>query len=504
MVDCYFDIDLAAFCAHSCVSQGHSDGAYTMKNYSLTLIILLSLSAMNAARAGAITDEVKQRVQADLQPICQEFFFRGGLLGYQSFKYKIYKIVFATAESGQYCGMGVGSLMFPWEHAEKQAIANCETMRSGRGSPCEVYAHDNDIIYVSIHEKLKVAKELFEAGDISAAEFTLNEVNARNLSALTPTERGEFEYLFGKVLINSKSEQDRAEAIPHLNNSWANYGNVNAAVEEGNARMMAGDIEKDWHWQPIRAAYNYFLTNASDEKKSLHPEVAQNLKQTEPYYQADLVQKDEAVKEQARLGAIEAERKAKQQAILEEEQQKQAKIDAIKAKHEAEQQAKQDRLNAIKVEREAEQQEKIRQAEAKRQAIEGDGSADDKTCKSYGARMGTPEYINCRIQLRTKQTLDEQQAEQTRSAEEQRAAQTRAANEQRAAQEDYNRRLLAAQQAEQAQRAAENEKIRQQQKGDEADRALSRALIEIYNNSKPPPPRPSFTCTTFGNMTTCN
>ena len=62
------------------------------------------------------------------------------------------------------------------------------------------------------------------------------------------------------------------------------------------------------------------------------------------------------------------------------------------------------------------QQEEFRLAEAKRIAIEGDGSDDDKTCKSYGARPGADGYVNCRIQLsHKKQLADDKEAAQKNS-----------------------------------------------------------------------------------------
>ena len=271
----------------------------------------------------------------------------------------------------------------------------------------------NVAVYTSNSERLKAAKKLLDAGDVLAAKQVLNEAKDKELN-LTPTEKGEFDYLYGKVLIDPKTDQiGGVERIKYVlwyfNESWTKYKNINGAVEEGNLRMKSGEIKKDW--QLIRDAYQYFLANASLEQKSLHPEVELSLKQVEPYYQADLTQR-----------------------------KKQAKVNAIKAK----QHAKQERLDAIKAEHEARQQDKVRQAEAKRIAKVGDGSADDTTCKSYGARPGSEGYINCRIQLsRTKQLVDEQYA-----------AQIRAENEKQAAKADYNRRVEAAQQAEVAQREA--------------------------------------------------
>lgn len=375
----------------------------------LTLVILSSILAGHAAIAGDLTAEAKRRVQADLKGKCLELFLLDDQKstifksGYQNAATGV-NAVFAVGEfnSKQYCAWATKTIWNSWGEAEKKAIDACERVPSYGGRPCEVYARNNDIVYLAIHDRLRSARKLIEAGDIPAAERTLNEVRVRNLSKLklSAEETGQYEYLFGKVLINSPTDENIAEAIAHFHNSWTHYKNVNAAVEEANAQMMAGAIEKNW--QSIRDAYQYFLANASDEQKSLHPEAEKNLKQTEQYFQADLAQKEEAAKEQARLDTI-----------REMEQKEQARIDAINAKREAQQQAKQEQLYAIKAKREAQQQEKIRQAEAKRQAKEGDGSPDDTTCKSYGARPGSDGYINCRIQLgRTKQLMDEQQVAQ--------------------------------------------------------------------------------------------
>lgn len=509
-----------------------------MKNLRWALFFVLSMSAMNAAQASAITEEVKQRVQADLNGKCLEMFLDDSWeISFQPVRH--YQIaatglgnnaVFAFGElnSNQYCSYAIKNIFETWEDAEKRAVASCE--KALLGLTCEVYARNNDIVYVNIHDRLKTAIKLCEAGDFPALKHVIKEVEVRNVFNLTPTEKGEYEYLLGKILINSEWEGNRDDGVSHYKTSWANYKNVLGAVEFGNERSKSGNIDNDW--LSIRSAYQFFLENASDEQRNKHPEVEQKLKQAEAYYQTDLVRKEEAAKEQARLDAIEAEHEAKQQAILEEEQQKQAKIDAInakreakrqakqerldaiKAKHEAEQQAKQDRLDAIKAEREAKQQEQIRLAEEKRKAKEGDGSADDITCKSYGARPGTQAYINCRIQLRTKQAADDQQAEQIRASNEaaraeynrrlqaeneQRAKQIRAANEQRAAQEDYNRRLESARQEAQAKRDAADQNRRESA----ALMAIGAAMMGGGARQQAPPPRAPIQCFTMGNIIQC-
>lgn len=360
-----------------------------MNNFRPAQVILYTFLAWYTSPANAITEAVKLRAQADLKGKCLEMFLDEGSssgVGYQPrppSKWGVLWITpqeshaFAVAEynSQQYCGYAKKEGA-RWEDAEKAAIAACESSRPQGGPSCEVYAHDNDIVYVSIHEKLKTVKMFLKAGDTHAAERAINEIDFRNLSAFSPIERDE--------------------------------------------------------------------------------------------YDTSLVQLEEAAKEQARLDAIEAERKAKQQAILEKEWEKQAKI------------------NAIKAERDAREKEKIRKAEAKRIAKEGDGSEDDKTCQSYGARPGSQVYVNCRIQLGIAKQV----------AGEQRAAQRDA----QASQAEYNRRLEAARQEAQAQRDAADERRRQ-------GAALRAIGGEIIRNSTPPPPPPSdrvrMNCITQGNTTQC-
>jgi hypothetical protein len=312
--------------------------------------------------------------------------------GYQSINEFMRKKVFALGEfnSIQYCGWAFEGPLKSWELAEKYALEKCESKRPKDAPPCEVYAHNNDIIYLSMHARLEKAKKLFESGDLAATENALNDIKQRNLSALSQIEKGEYEYLFGKVLIKSKNEQDRSEAIVHFNNSWYKHCNVNGAVEEGNLLVAEGHIDKNW--KSIRYPYQYFLEHASDEQKSRHPEVEQNLKLIEPYYQADIA---------PQLAA-----KAKQE-----------RLEALKEKHEAEQQAKEERLDA------------------KRIAKEGDGSEDDLICKKYGAKPGTRVYVDCRIKLGLAKTDEE--------------------NRRREEQEENNRRVIAARRAEKAQHDAE-------------------------------------------------
>lgn len=363
----------------------------TMKNLRL-VIILFAIG--HATQASATPEELRQRVQADLKGECLELFLSdkwtiGSLGGYQYYADSLLdQVVFAVGEfnSKQYCSYARRSPLTTWENAENKALASCEKL----GAKCEVYAHNNDIVYVNIHEKLKMAENLLDSGNVSAANRAIQEVSKKGITTLTFSEKGVYEYLLGKILIASNTEQDRVLAIEHFNNAWFKYNNVNGAIEEGNLLLAAGDIENKW--KSIHEAYMYFLAKASDAQKKAHPEVEKNWKQQiEPYYQANLI---------------------RQKAAIEAAANEQAEADVM-AKREAEQREKQEQLDAKKLAQYEKQREKIRLAEEKRLAKEGDGSADDRTCKSYGARPGSDGYIKCRIQLSSaRQIADEQQAAQ--------------------------------------------------------------------------------------------
>lgn len=175
---------------------------------------------------------------------------------------------------------------------------------------------------VSIQKKLKTAKKLLDAGDTPSAENVLSEFKGKNRTAFSNTEKGEYEYLFGKILINSKAVKESAGALDYFNHSWYVYGNINGALEEVNLRMAAGDMDKNWRY--IRYAYQYFLEHSSEKQKLQHPEVETNPKQTEPYHQADLAQQGKIVK-QAKIDTVIAKREANRNAQKQEKSERQKK-----------------------------------------------------------------------------------------------------------------------------------------------------------------------------------
>lgn len=170
-------------------------------------VILFAMLTGYSTPASAISDAVKQRAQADLKGKCLDFFLSDNFAflatsvdGYQYWATSLLaNAVFSVgkAESEQYCAYAKKTALMTWADAEKLAIANCERSRPQGGLHCEVYAHNNDIVYVSVHERLKTAKSLYEAGD-PTANLAIIEVSKKDLSALTSRERGEYEYLAGK------------------------------------------------------------------------------------------------------------------------------------------------------------------------------------------------------------------------------------------------------------------------------------------------------------------
>lgn len=318
----------------------------TMKSLRTALAVLFAIFIGYASPANATPEEVQQRAQTDLNGKCLELFLsnespgllkRSSFFGYQFFADSLLGnavFVFGGTNSQQYCTFATKGAFLTWEDAEKSAIAACEKKRFQGGTPCVVYARNNNIVYVSPHEKAKVVANLYEASD-PAANQNINKVGKKDSTALTPTERTDNELGVGSVAsLAPKTDPDSALALRPSSDAWSKY-----------------------------------------------------------------------------QGMV-----AEQNALQAKKQKEQAEIEALQAKREAEQHAKQERLDAIKAEREERQREEIRRAEAKRIAIEGDGSADDITCKSFGARPGSDGYINCRVQLsRTKQLADEQQAAQKAS-----------------------------------------------------------------------------------------
>jgi hypothetical protein len=141
----------------------------------------------------------------------------------------------------------------------------------------------------------------------------------------------------------------------------------------------------------------------------MYPNVEDNFNLTNIYYKVAEEKKEKELMDQQRQSEIEAKKLATQQRLDEIKAEKEAKklatqqrLDEIKAEKEAKKLAAQQRLDEIKAEKEAKTKEKMRAKELNRLAREGDGSSDDLTCKSFGAKPSTEPYINCRSRLAAK------------------------------------------------------------------------------------------------------
>jgi hypothetical protein len=177
------------------------------------------------------------------------------------------------------------------------------------------------------------------------------------------------------------------------------------------------------HYQCVRESVNRAIQDniarfleilkTGDAKQSISKSIAL-AEEARQRKQADVAQTATEAMEQSRLNAIrEAEVAIKTKQVA-QQQAKQDRLDAIKSKRDAEKQAKQDKLDEIKAKREEKRQAKIRLTEERRIAKEGDGSADDITCKGKGYRPSSQRYINCRseIDFQVKQLAEQQQAAQ--------------------------------------------------------------------------------------------
>jgi hypothetical protein len=158
-----------------------------------------------------------------------------------------------------------------------------------------------------------------------------------------------------------------------------------AALAEANLRIATSGMEQEW--ENVRFALMHFMEFASTEERVKHPDVQESLRSANAFYEEARRQEDE------------------QQAEIDRESmqlQKDAEIEAKKAEKEL-------ALETKKAEIEAKKEAKRQAAEIKRASQEArarelkvkhvKNKEDDRLCKSYGARVGSEEYISCRIQL---------------------------------------------------------------------------------------------------------
>jgi hypothetical protein len=359
-----------------------------MKRLLLLLLAYLQLST-GVARA-ELSAETLQRAHKELSGNCYEIFSllktdkstSGNGYGALSGHHKVF--VISENSNVQSCFMNTTGYLFfgplNFDLLIKRTLAECNKAMPASHS-CEIYAKDDNIVYISTEQKIVEAKKSYEAKDYPKAFNLLTSVSSRGVENIDKAIASDFEYMLGNTLVMIDKESNGFEAIKHFNKSWHYLNNPQAALDEARLRVAVSEISEDW--ENIRLAYEHYFKNASAEAKLANSEAMTNYKLTESYYQASL---DNIRKNEEELAANE-------KAAVE-----QAKLD-LQA---AELAAKNAERDARKAEREAKrlaEAQKKEEAKLAKQAAEAIKTRHDKTCRSYGAAVGTQAYVMCRIEL---------------------------------------------------------------------------------------------------------
>ncbi len=363
-----------------------------MKRLLLLLLAYLQLSA-GVAHA-ELSAETLQRAQKELSANCYEIFSvlktdkstSGNGYGALSGHHKVF--VIGENSNVQRCFLDTTGYLFfgplNFNLLIKRTLAECNKAMPA-GHSCEIYAKDDNIVYISNEQKIIDAKKNYQAKDYLKAFNLLTSIESRGIERLDYPVGSDFEYMMGSTLIKIDKESNKLVAIEHFNKAWHYFNNPLAALEEANLRVNTDQLSDNW--ENIRLAYEHYFENASDEAKLANPEAITNYKLTDPYYQASL---DNIRKNEEELAANE-------KAAVE-----QAKLD-LQA---AELAAKNAERDARKAEREAKrlaEAQKKEEAKLAKQAADAIKSRDDKTCRSYGAAVGSQAYVMCRIELAKKE-----------------------------------------------------------------------------------------------------
>ncbi len=363
-----------------------------MKRLLLLLFAYLQLCA-GVAQA-ELSAESLQRAQKELSSNCYEIFSvlktdkstSGNGYSTLSGHHKVF--VIGENNNDQRCFMNTTGYLFfgplNFNLLIKRTLAECNKAMPP-GHSCEVYAKDDSIVYISTEQKIIDARISCEAKDYLKAFNLLTSVESRGVEKLGNQIASDFEYMLGNTLVKINKESNGFVAINHFNKSWHYFNNPQAALDEANLRISTDQLS--YNWEAIRLAYEHYFKNASAEAKLANPEAITNYKLTESYYQASL---DNIRKNEEELAANE-------KAAVE-----QAKLD-LQA---AELAAKNAERDARKTEREAKrlaEAQKKEEAKLAKQAVDAIKSRDDKTCRSYGAAVGSQAYVICRIELAKKE-----------------------------------------------------------------------------------------------------
>ena len=349
-----------------------------MKRQLLLLLAYLLSPSFSHAELSA---ETLQRAQKELSGVCYEGFSVSKTdkttsgKGYKSLSGYHKVFVVGHSSNGQVCYFDTTGYFMAstFDQLLQRTLLACNKALPP-GHSCEIYAKDDNIVYVSAEQKIAEARKSYEAKDYLKAFNILTSVDSNLVESLGNQLASDFEYMFGNTLVKIDKKANGFLAINHFNKSWHYSSHSMAALEEAKLRMSTSQLSDDW--ENIRLAYEHYFKYASAEAKLDNPEAVSNYKLTESYYLASL----ESIRKN------EEELAANEKAAVE-----QAKLDAQTSEREAK-----------KAEREAKrlaEMQKKEEAKLAKQANAAKKSRDDKTCRSYGAAVGSQAYVICRIEL---------------------------------------------------------------------------------------------------------
>ena len=394
-------------------------------SYFKILYIIIYICLCANARAD-LSLETRSKLSADLNGYCASLFTgkKGSLArpegGYQDHDSANRVFVFAYDGNGhQACSYRQGGLFT--KHQELQDNA-CSYLRVNGFVNCFLYAKDDNIVYEASEDLIEKAKALYKQNKFDEAWQLVELVKSRGGVPVRGTALAKFYYLEG---VRAIKDENFSKAIDSLAKSWSNYGYIESAEAELDL-LTTQDLNQNW--KKIREVYG-FLKDKDDKPAIVKYE--QLFTSTSDLYNADQLANENIAREAKEQKIIEA-KKAEERAIIEAKEAKErAIIEAKEAKIAKEQERKRlaeeareekklaelQKPERLRAEKEAREQERKRLAEERRIAREGDGSSDDLTCKSFGAKPGTQPYITCRINLSGKVQREQQAQQQAQQQE---------------------------------------------------------------------------------------
>ena len=308
----------------------------------------------------------------------------------------------------------------------------CDRAKAANWKNCMLYAKDNEIVFDSSDAMLDKAESLFKQGKLKEANEIFEGVESRGLSFILNQSKGKFYYLKGQKDVRNG---EVTSAINNFETSWSIYGYLDSAIS---ALDLLSVQDISLNWKKIRETYDFIeaYSRVKNKNNSLALEKHSSLYSSTDIFikaeQAHQINEEKNVKEQEILQqklsdkdskekAEKSEKDLKVRALAEEKEAKRLAVqnnierikaekeakrlselqrqEELKAEKEARRFAEQQRLDNIKAEKYALAEEKRRLAEYEKKSKLGDGSPDDLTCKSFGAKPSTEPYIQCRLKL---------------------------------------------------------------------------------------------------------